>query len=154
MTVYLTDAAAQAAGLVPPGNKYHARPACWCPACAVYHFGASRCPVHGLLTGSLQFDSGAEATRHADRALLVATGEIVHLRVHTRWKLVVAGVKIGVYESDLDYQVVGGPFVVEDIKNPLTAKLQTFQMHRALMRVCYQQDVTVIMTERPARRTK
>lgn len=51
----------------------------------------------------IKFRSAAEARRYRDLKLLEATGEIMDLKVHPRWKIAVNNVSICSVELDFSY---------------------------------------------------
>jgi Protein of unknown function (DUF1064). len=88
------------------------------------------------------FDSKREAARYHELKLMEKAGKIRNLRLQTRWPLVVqkdgelsvlAGVQVGVYMSDFDYEELpSGAYVVEDSKGVRTALYRWKAKHMAI----------------------
>jgi len=51
------------------------------------------------------FDSGQEGRRYCNLKLRVRLGEITDLKIHTKYPLVVNGIKIGDYTDDFSYTI-------------------------------------------------
>lgn len=82
------------------------------------------------------------ASKHeAERYLVLKTqqvaGEIRELRWHTRYPLVVNGVKIALYEDDFSYRDLENRLIVEDAKSPATAKRRDYIMKKRLVKALY-----------------
>jgi hypothetical protein len=98
-------------------------------------------PRHLRQLDGYTFDSIAERKRYEVLKLREKAGEIVELRVHPCWPLVVEDVPIGEYEADFAYRLVidrsinpPGPLYVEDVKGVRT---QVYQLKRKLMLACH-----------------
>jgi hypothetical protein len=84
-------------------------------------------------------DSLRERQRHWVLAYREQLGEIGDLRVHSRWPLVVAGIKVADYESDYDYwELATARTVLEDVKSPGT-RTAVYRLKRKLVEVLYPQ---------------
>jgi hypothetical protein len=76
------------------------------------------------------FDSQAEARRYQELALLKKAGEIHHLQIHPKYKLVVNDKLICTYSADFRYCDSLGYWIVEDVKGVKTA---VYQLKKKLM---------------------
>lgn len=79
------------------------------------------------------FGSMGEHARYCVLKLLQRAGQIVGLRVHTRFPLDVNGRRIGTYEDDFDYQE-NGKLVIEDTKGVVR---EDYRLKRELMIALY-----------------
>ena len=89
----------------------------------------------------ITFDSLSEAHRYAELKLAERSGEIVSLRVHPKFPIVVNGHKVCVYIGDFAYTDKDGAEIVEDVKSSVTRKLPTYRLKRKLVRACYGIDI-------------
>lgn len=96
-----------------------------------------------------KFDSQAEYQRYLSLRDDQKDGKIIRLEVHPKFELVVNGVLIRTYTADFKYTIVrnGAAIrrVVEDVKSPPTAKLDTFRMVKKLMLAIYGIEVKVVL---------
>ena len=84
----------------------------------------------------IKFDSKREAERYGELKLLERAGEIRDLVPHPRFALVVNGFHICLYTADFAYTDSGtgrGPYVVEDVKSPATARRADYVLRKKLM---------------------
>ncbi len=96
-----------------------------------------------------RFASKREAERYCELAAAERGGVIWNLRTHTRWPLVVNGVKIADYEDDFNYapiidtpepgMLLLGDLVVEDAKGVRTA---VYKLKAKLLHACY--GITIV----------
>ncbi len=86
--------------------------------------------------GGITFDSRKEATRWQDLLLLQGAGEITHLRRQETFTFRVDGILIGKYRCDFAY-TENGKAIVEDVKSPVTRKLDVYRMKKALMKAIF-----------------
>ena len=89
------------------------------------------------IVDGIAFDSAKEARRYSELKLLERAGEIVNLRVHVRYPLVVGGVKVCDYVCDFAYEefVTGGRLktAIEDVKSTPTRRLAAYRIKKKLM---------------------
>lgn len=89
-----------------------------------------------ILLDGYEFDSLAEANRYRELKRKVRARQIYALRVHPIYELWANDKRICKYIGDFEYKVDtrGGPqVVVEDVKNPVTAKLAAFRLKWRMM---------------------
>jgi hypothetical protein len=80
------------------------------------------------------FSSQKELHRYRELQLLEKAGVIKDLKRQVTYKLVVNDVLISKYICDAQYtDCITGKLVVEDTKSPITKKLASYRMKRALM---------------------
>lgn len=90
------------------------------------------------------FRSHLELRRYQELKLLLHMGLIRNLKVHTRYPLMVNGVKVGVYEDDFSYDdVTSRCHVVEDTKCDPT-RTEAYKMKKALMKALYNIDIVEV----------
>lgn len=102
-------------------------------------------PVDGY-----EFDSLAEANRYRELKRLVRMGKIFALVPHPTFLLIVRDKKVCSYTADFQYHVPaptpeGFRVVVEDVKNPITAKLAAFRLKWRLMDACHDIQVVILV---------
>lgn len=78
------------------------------------------------------FASKKEAKRFGELKMLERVGAITELKTQVKYEFELNGVKIGAYLSDFDY-VEKGVKVVEDVKSPMTRKVQVYRLKRRMM---------------------
>ncbi len=83
------------------------------------------------------FDSQMEARRYRTLVLMEQAGEILGLRVHVAYQLVVKGVRVCRYEADFVY-FEGGREIVEDVKGHRTRE---YIIKRKLMKAIHGIDI-------------
>jgi hypothetical protein len=101
----------------------------------------------------IKFDSMREALRYGELKLLQRAKQAHDLQVHVRYKLVVNGIEIAVYEADFVYvDVQTGRLIVEDVKPHFTsparknayqatAAYRTFALKKRLMLAIHKIEV-------------
>ena len=101
----------------------------------------------------IKFASKREAARYGELKLMEKAGEIEGLRCHPSYDLEVNGEKIGTYTADFEYfEEIQKPkgimnlfrLVVEDVKNPATAKAKEFRRTLKLMKAIHGIEVRVV----------
>jgi hypothetical protein len=105
----------------------------------VTKYGAQKVTIDGMT-----FDSRAEHKRYEQLRLMALAGAIRNLQVHMRYPIDVADIRICVYVSDFDYDVVEGAglrHVVEDVKGVRTP---AYKLKRALMKAVYGIEIVEI----------
>ena len=90
-----------------------------------------------------RFASKREAERYQALVLKERAGQIMNLRLHTRWPLIVNGLKIADYEDDFNYSEIlagsiSGGIVVEDAKGVRTP---VYRLKKKLMKALHNIDV-------------
>lgn len=108
--------------------------------------------VKKITEDGIRFDSKREYLRYLDLKLLQKAGEICGLKVHPKYPITIAGVKIMVssnqhnkwdrhltYEADFSYFLgghaeLGKRFVIEDVKMQSGHRTGVYKLKRALMR--------------------
>lgn len=88
-----------------------------------------------------RFDSQKEAARYVKLALLQKMGEIYDLATQPAYTFEIDGEEITyasgrkiTYRADFKYrQVKDGPWIVEDVKSPITAQNPAYKLKKALM---------------------
>ncbi len=90
----------------------------------------------------LCFRSQLEYHRYQELKLLLHMGLIRNLKTHTRYPLIVNGVKVAVYEDDFSYDDVGtNQHVTEDTKGVRT---QEYLLKKKLVKACYGIDIVEV----------
>ena len=90
----------------------------------------------------LCFRSQLEYHRYQELKLLLQMGLIRNLKTHTRYPLIVNGVKVGVYEDDFSYDDVGtNQHVVEDAKGGEATKTTVYKLKKKLVKALYNIDI-------------
>jgi hypothetical protein len=94
-----------------------------------------------IYADGLCFRSQLEYHRYQELQLLVHMGLIRNLKTHTRYPLIVNGVKVGVYEDDFNYDdIATKQHVVEDCKCDPT-RTDAYKMKKQLMKALYNIDI-------------
>lgn len=76
------------------------------------HINSKKITIDDIL-----FDSGQEGRRYCTLKLRVRLDEITDLKTHTKYPLIVNGVKVADYTDDFSYTIVKtGEKVIEDVK--------------------------------------
>lgn len=95
-----------------------------------------------IYADGLCFRSQLEYHRYQELQLLVHMGLIRNLKTHTRYPLIVNGVKVAVYEDDFNYDdVATKQHVVEDTKGVRT---HDYKIKKNLMKACYHIDIVEV----------
>jgi Protein of unknown function (DUF1064) len=86
------------------------------------------------------FRSLLEWRRYKQLKLLLSAGIISNLKIHTRYRFIVNGIKIrAAYEDDFSYdETETGRHIVEDTKGVRTGE---FRIKKDLMKACHNIDV-------------
>lgn len=132
--------------ILPPDTKKRAKPFNFPSLGGGNKFGAVRCQLDGYT-----FDSKTEMKRYAFLRQRERAGEIQRLQVHPKFTLAIDGNPIRfvgseralTYKADFAY-IEDGEYIVEDVKNPLTAKKRDFRIIQALMRAIHGITVRVV----------
>src|SRR5216110_1150725 len=83
------------------------------------------------------FDSQREANRYQELLWLEQAGEICHIELQPRYRLVVNDQYIGFYKADFRYEIVAtGAVVVEDVKCSAT-KTPLYRIKKKLIKAIY-----------------
>lgn len=83
----------------------------------------------------IRFDSKKEAKRYGHLKLLERAGEILHIEVHPKYRLLVKGEEIGRYEADFSYwDKKNQSMIIEDCKGVKTA---VYRLKKKLMKAIY-----------------
>ena len=84
----------------------------------------------------IRFASKAEARRYGELKLMEQAGEIIDIRLQTKFPLMVNDVPIGTYVSDFMYLIPGEPpvSVVEDVKG---YKTPVYRLKKRLVKALY-----------------
>ncbi len=102
---------------------------------------------HNTITyaDGLCFRSQLEYHRYQELKLLLRMGLIRNLKTHTRYPLIVNGVKVAIYEDDFSYDDVGtNQHVVEDCKGGDATRTHAYKIKKALMKALYTIDIVEV----------
>ena len=97
-----------------------------------------------VVVDNIRFDSLSEAHRYAELKLAERSGEIVSLRVHPKFPIVVNGMKVCAYVGDFAY-IRDGVEVLEDVKSSVTLRLPVYRLKKKLMKACHGIDIVEVM---------
>lgn len=102
---------------------------------------------HTVVDG-ITFDSQAEANRYSELKQWRNSGGITKLMVHPKFRLVVNGIEVGVFEADFSYYL-NGVRVVEDVKGQRSGTpYSLFKIKKNLMKACLGIEVQEIKVRR------
>mgnify|MGYP001565064362 CR=1 FL=1 len=98
-----------------------------------------------------KFDSGAEARRHGQLAMLQRAGMISKLTIHPEFKIKLNDVEICKVELDFSYRdEKSGLMVIEDVKG---ADDSTSRLKRKLVQAAHDIKVVIVRMPRARKRT-
>lgn len=109
-------------------------------AAIVAHLRGSRSKYGAVRVGvdNYLFDSKKEALRYGELRLMKHAGMIQDLQVHPSYELHCAGVKVATYIADFSFvDCENGEVVIEDCKNPATAKLAVYRLKKRMVAAEY-----------------
>lgn len=106
-------------------------------------YNANKPVAHGRT-----WDSDAELRRYEELLVLQSIGLVGHIEIQPKFDIIVKGHFIYSYKADFAYPAADGARVVEDVKNPVTARERDFVRTRKLLKAIYNIDITVIGGER------
>src|SRR2546421_2065688 len=90
------------------------------------------------------FRSQLEFQRYQELTVMLRMGIIRNLKIHTRYPLIVNGVKVGIYEDDFNYdEALTEKHIVEDTKSEPT-RTPAYKVKKNLMKACYGIDIVEI----------
>ena len=104
-------------------------------------YNAKRTQLDGIW-----FDSDGEAKRYAVLKLRERAGEITRIECQPVYKILVNDKLICKYKADFRYFEIGAQKqIVEDFKNPVTAKNSTYRLKKKLVEAIYHVKIVEVM---------